>query len=318
MGRSIPRLVFPLLALCAVCAASREVKAEGEITVARGEGAESCPDAAELQRIASASHAPASTTHGYRVTFERTATTFRAEIVDETTKRIRRLIDRGARCAPLGDAVAVVLATMWGSERMEESPEPAPQVPPPQPPPPPVLPREASPPPSLATRTHWIAGAGGGIAAGLVRPIAPALIADIALERAWFAMALGVLWIPDQAIDLSPGTVHVQLAAANVRGCAFFGRDTRLGLCARFFAGALDARGTGYEVSSHETRPWLAGGLDVFLGGALPITTMRYRLSTSAIVPIHAEAFSVSGVGTAYETPAIGGLVTLSIEVGTR
>jgi hypothetical protein len=130
---------------------SKDARADGDLTVTREEGAQSCPNASELQRLAVASRAlPAAHTHRYRVTFQRT-TGFRAEIVDETTRRWRRVQDASPGCGPLGQATAVVLATMWGSEGIEAAAPAPPPAPPPATTPPPATSTEA--PPSSAPPT---------------------------------------------------------------------------------------------------------------------------------------------------------------------
>jgi hypothetical protein len=273
-----------------------------------------CPDAAELQRLAAASRVPSAPppTHVYRVTFERVDGVYRADVVDQTARRTRRLEDTGLECMPLGQAVAVVLATMWGSERDEAAPPSAPPVP--------AAPvdRAAPPGPFQSTRSHWIFGAGLGLAAAIVRPAAPALLADAALDHAPLSVAIGAFWIPSQRLGLGPGVVDVQLAAGTARGCAFAWISTRLGVCGRIFAGALQASASGFDANMQKTRPWFAAGLEIFVDGPLPVALLRYRAAAAAIVPFHAEAFSVAGAGSAYDTPALGALLTLSLEIETH
>jgi len=132
------------------------------------------------------------------------------------------------------------------------------------------------------------------------------------------ALSLGALWIPTQRLDLAPGAVNVQLVAGEARLCAFAWTRTQLGGCGAFLAGALSAEGAGYSIVTQATRPWLAVGAQLFVDGPLPFPLLRYRGAVEAIVPVHAEAFSVNGVGVAYDTPAFGGLLTLSVEVRTR
>lgn len=303
-----------LLLAVAMSAAPRDARADAEVTVAREDAAE-CPDAAELRRLAASSRVPSAAppTHAYRVSFERADRVHRAEVVDETASRTRSLEDKGPGCAALGQAVAVVLATMWGSERDEAAAAP------------PVAPAPVAPvdrpvrlPASRSIGSRWIFGAGSGLAAAIVRPAAPAVLADAALERSPLSLAIGALWIPRQRVGLASGTVEVELAAGTVGGCAFAWTETRLGVCGRVLAGALLAGASGFDANLRKTRPWFAAGLEVFVDGPLPVALLRYRAAAGPIVPLHAEAFSVAGVGSAYDTPAVGGLFTLSVEMATR
>jgi hypothetical protein len=310
----------PLALAAALWAASRAASADAELAITiGGDAADQCPSAAVLRRLAVASVAPAagSPTHAYRVSFERSRNGYRADVVDETSPRIRSLADRGPGCAPLGQAVAVVLATMWRSEQegRDESPKVSEPTSAPSPPAP-TVPVETSRPTSRPASTRWILGAGAGLAASIVRPVAPSFLTDIALERTSLSLALGAFWIPPQRLALGPGSVDVQLLAGAARGCVFGGHGLLLGACARLFAGALQAGGSGYDLNARETRPWLAAALEIFAAGPLPLASLRGRASLGAIAPLHAEAFSVTGAGTAYDTPAFGGLFTLSLEVG--
>jgi hypothetical protein len=168
--------------------------------------------------------------------------------------------------------------------------------------------------PDEPTVLRWVFGASAGAAVGIVRPAAPALLVDAALERAPLSIAVGVFGVPPQGLDLGPGTVDVQLLAATARGCIFAGRRTMLGLCARAAAGAVHARGSGYDTNTDSTRPWIAVGPEGFVGVPV-IAPLRLRAAAAALVPLHAETFSVGGAGVAYDTPAVGALLTVSVEV---
>jgi hypothetical protein len=41
-------------------------------------------------------------------------------------------------------------------------------------------------------------------------------------------------------------------------------------------------------------------------------------LAVSAIVPLQQVVFTVGGAGSAYDTPPVGGLVTLALDLGSR
>ena len=315
MGRRAVRFLFAI----AMASAPGDARAEADLDVTHGEGAEQCPQAAELLRLVVSSWAPAllSPTHVYRVSFE-WAGGYRAEIVDETAKRTRRLEDKGGDCAPLARAAAVVLATMWDSEGREGASvtDPAPQ--PPAPPRTGTVDAVDSSKRGSASPPRWLFGAGVGLAEGILRPAAPAFLIDGAFEYGHGSISIGALWIPAQHIGLRPGAVDVQLIAARAGGCASLWETTRLGVCGGAFAGDLLAASSGYSIDMHATRPWVALGLELFVDGPVPLAPIRYRAAVGAIVPVHAEAFAVAGAGVAYETPPFGGLFTLSLVVATH
>jgi hypothetical protein len=312
MGRRCVRYGLAM----ALAFAARHARADARVSVVRGEGADQCPDAPELQLLAASSSARsiAPPTHEYRVSFDRAVAGYRAEIVDETKGRTRTLQDASSGCAPLGHAAAVVLATMWGSEAEDE----APHAPPPQERAPPESVDRVPSPPSPPLSTHWLLRAGSGLAEGVVRPVAPAIVADGAFELGPASLSIGALWIPGQRLDLGPGSVNVQLIAGAARLCAFAWTRTRLGGCGGFFAGELSAKASGYSLVTQASRPWFAMGAELFVDGPLPFSPFRYRGAVEAIIPVHAEAFSVTGVGVAYNTPAFGALFTLSLEIESQ
>jgi len=267
-----------------------------------------------VRRFALAAMAPSLSppTHAYHVSFDRSGGAYRAEIVDDTAGRTRRLEDTGAACGPLGQAVAVVVATMWSSERDEASPVPVP-LPPPAPP---RVEPAPTPPPVRVRNPRWVFGAGAAVAVAVVRPAAEALIADGAIEFAHGSLSIGALWIPVQRIDVTPGSIDVELIAGSLRGCAFLGRETSFGFCAKILAGVLRAEGSGYTTDVERTRPWAAIEPEVFIGRSL-FSWVRVRASAGPIVPLHAETFSVTGAGAAYATPVVGALAALTLEVAT-
>jgi hypothetical protein len=295
--------------VAAVVAMPAIARADADLNVERADDLPRCPDAAQLRRVARpfvASSAPPAT-HAYRVVFTRFEGKLRAEIVDETAGRVRRLEDSGTECAPLGQAVAVVLATMWSSEKSQ--PEPTPALPPPPPPAPP-------PPPIAAPRPRWQLAEGAALAIGLIRPAAAAMRLDGGIHFTRFSLRIGALWVPEQRIEVAPGGVTVQLISGDASGCAFLAFRTELGLCADVYAGGIFAAGTGYSQDASRSRPWFAIGPEAFIDGPLLRRWLRYRVAAAAIVPLHAETFAVEGVGAAYDTPPVGALLSLSIEQG--
>ncbi len=326
-------LLEACLALVAVTAVAHDARADSDLTVTRGEGATDCPDGVTLRRLALASAASTepSPAHLYRVSFERSGSTIQVQIVDDTASRTRRLDDAGAGCTAIAQAAAVVLATLWASEGSDAEPASgaASSASPPPPAPSPPAPVAPTVPASRAEddaagdgsssptrRARWVFGAGGALVAGTVRPLAPGLLVDGALEMAHASLGLGALWIPTQDIDVAPGSVAVQLIAGTLRGCAFLGEVTQVGICAEFLGGQLHGAGGGYSRNSEGSSAWLAIEPAAFVTRSL-FGLVRGRVSAGATVPIRAETFSVTGEKVAYDAPAVGGLFSLALEIAT-
>ena len=297
-----------LLAAVALTTTALDARADPTLEVVRTDEALGCLDGAELLALASQVQSTMTSTasHAYRVSFERSNRVYRAEIVDQTAPRTRHLEDVGPECAPLGRAVALALATMWGTEQE------APVQPPPPPPATLVTPRSPQP----RVPPPWLLSAGAGLALGIVRNVAPAIVADSGFEHPHFSWALGGLWIPLQTLQLAPGSVDVQLLAGSVRGCGWVLEPTHVGLCARVLGGQIVARSHGYDFDGQQSRPWVAIGLEAFIEGALG-PRLRYRPAASVLAPLRDAAFSIQNIGTAYTPPPIGALFTLALELST-
>jgi hypothetical protein len=110
----------------------------------------------------------------------------------------------------------------------------------------------------------------------------------------------------------------VDLVSGLAKACGSLFAVTRLGACGGFFAGALSAAASGYTGNSQATRPWFAATAELFVDGPLPFSVFRYRLGVSGIVPVRTEVFRITDVGVAYDTPALGGLLTLALEIETH
>ncbi len=325
-------LLEACLALVAVTAVAHDARADSDLTVTRGEGATDCPDGVSLRRLALASAASTepSPAHVYRVSFERSGSTIQVQIVDDTASRTRRLDDAGVGCTAIAQAAAVVLATLWASEGSDAEPAPgaaSSASPPPAPSPPAPVARKvpasraeddgaAHGSPSPTRRARWIFGAGAALVAGTVRPLAPGLLVDGALEMAHASLGLGALWVPTQDIDVTPGSVAVELIAGTLRGCAFLGEVTQLGICAELLGGQLHGAGGGYSRNSEGSSAWLAIEPAAFVTRSL-FGLVRGRVSAGATVPLRAETFSVTGEKVAYDAPAVGGLFSLALELAT-
>jgi hypothetical protein len=284
-------------------------RADAELAVARSDDASGCPDAETMRSLVATGAGSSLRTpaHAYRVDFSRSDASYRAVIVDLTTGRTRRLDDTGLGCGPLGQATAQVVATMWSSERDEPESSPPAVAPPKAEEPRPVTRPERS--------ARWILGAGPMFAFAIVRPAALALGGAGGVELDHVSVGLGALWIPPQRIDVAPGSIDVDLVAGSAWGCVFRGDETRIGLCGRLFAGALQGEGSGFTSNEQRVRPWFA--IEPELNAEHVFGWLRGRAAAGAVVPLHAETFSITGAGAAYATPVVGGLASLSLMIAT-
>jgi hypothetical protein len=286
--------------------------AEANLVVTRADDAQQCPGAEEIRALSLAALPPSvpPPTHAYRVSFAQSGSLFEAVIVDETAQRTRVLSDTKPGCSALGQAVAVIVATMWSSERDETNP-------PPPPPSPSTGVDQALPVnPPHASGPRWVFGTGASTAVSVVRPVAPALLADVAVEFAHASLAVGALWIPAQRIDVAPGSIEVQLVSGLLRGCAFLGSEFHVGVCATALAGALHGEARGFTSDGQRTASWFAIEPDVFVDRSLG-WWVRVRLAAGAVVPLPPADFAVSNAGAAYLGPAVGGLFSLSVEIAS-
>jgi hypothetical protein len=163
---------------------------------------------------------------------------------------------------------------------------------------------------------HWLFGAGAAAAAAVARPLAPAFTADASFVYGNASFGVGGLWIPTQRIALGPGAVDVGLVAGSVVGClAWLGH---FGLCGGLLAGRLAADGHGYSSGTNHDRPWFALDLEAFVRGSSALPWLGYRVSLGPLLPLHSETFSVAGVGVAYDTPPVGALLRVALELRAR
>jgi hypothetical protein len=306
------RATLGLLAALTLTGSVHVAYAAPGLQVSRTEQAWECPDAQELQQKASLleSATAAAATHDYRVTFERTRRGYRAQMLDSTTQppRVRELDDVGPECAPLGRAVALALATLWATELLATPPTPPSPAPPTAPAPPPA------PTPAPTPVWVWRLDAGAGVAVGLVRPVAPLLVADSGFARGPFSASLGAVWVPAQNLPLGPGQLEVQLLAASARACAWTApARLRAALCARLLAGEALAKSRGFDLDAQQSRPWAAAALDAPLDLSL-FRPLRALFCASLLLPLRDQSFSVLNVGVAYQPPPLAALFSLSLE----
>lgn len=317
-------------------------RAEAVVRVARGSGAEGCPDAPTLANaVSSALGRPslAAATPGasgahtaFDVTFERLPSGKGFHAVLRATGRRsgeRTLSESGDDCAGLGEALTTMLVIVLDPQTTNvtiDVPAPPTTLVPPEDGPAPdedtgprVLP-EAS-----RSTIRVSAGAGLALTHGLLPEAAAAVRAELAVRgRAPFSLAPGLLYAPEQSRAFPPGEVSVSLFSGALAGCYLpfdRSRDSgalpRLSLCLVPMAGALRGIGRGYETPRSVSRPWAAIGADARLEGDL-LGPLGWTFGGSAIAPITREKLAVTGLGLVHDPPPVAFVGTLGLRIVLR
>ena len=301
----------------------------GHLVVRRDEAAADCPDEAALAAATLALGTPSPTAAEpleIEVSFRRAASGYVAEVrASGRTEGVRELAKEGATCAPLAEAVSVVLAVLLDLTPREPPAAPAAPPPPAPPPPPPaerptapqspapsVEPTEPTEPLSVGLRIEGGAAyrlVGDGFA-GTV-----SLAAGPRLDR-WEA-SLGALWAPRGNADYLGHSIEMSLVSGRLGGCAWLQRTrTRadVGVCAGFSVGNLHAQGRGFPTEETANDAWLA--FDAGVAGRLPLTRKwALRLTISAVVPTRAQTYTASGSSEVLDHSAAAALFQLGPEL---
>jgi hypothetical protein len=303
--RIVPRLLsFALFAF----SPGAHAQPIAPIVVERGAGAERCPEAetlairVELIRGRPAIGLPAP----YRISFARTDDRFVATIRNEATAGVRTLEHDGAQCAALGNAVALTLALLFDSDVAPPKIEP-PLVPVPSTlaPAPPV-----APPPPPAPRDVTVA-IGGSAIAGVLRPVSPALVAEMGVRWDVFRVSGGAVFAWPSDIALGPGTVRQRLGGGLARFCiAPWQRGVlRLDACSGVAVAQVVGEAHGYTRNERHGRLWLAIPVEAALSGWS--SRIGWEIAAAALLPIERPDFSIDGAGVAYASPPVGAMLTL-------
>jgi hypothetical protein len=279
------------------------------LVVERGVGAEPCPDADALSlRIDQIRGRSAREVAGtYHISFVRKTDGFAAVIsTGPNGANVRTLENNGPTCAELAKATALTVALLFDSDvAVKKNPPPpvAPIAPPPPPPPPP--PER----PRIRREATFELGAMG--LAGVVRILSPAATAEAGIAGSRWRMSLGALWAIPQTLDLGPGTVDEHLMSGLVRTCFAPYREgwMRFDVCTGAFVGLVSGEAKGFTSNEHHTRPWVAVPLELVL--ARWSAPVGWELSAGALLPLRRQDFSVEGLGVAYKSPPVGGMLSL-------
>ena len=330
-----------------VCGWSAGARAQAPpLNVRRGVDAQDCPDATRLADDVAAIRGPAAAaaTTAYTVDFTRDGQTFSAGIhTGPTGANVRLLEARGQTCRALAHAVAVTLALLFDSDKVESmdakpspagTPEPAPVTssspsaapiatssPSPAPaatsspssaPVATASPSPEAPTPDAGKRLREATLALGTTGLFVVlRPFAPGLSGELGLEiRRWRA-ALGGLAVFPQTLELGPGTVQESLLGGSVRACyaPWRGARLRFDVCTGALIGAVKADGQGFTRNAAQTRPWLAVPLEAAM--AVFAGPLGLELGAGGLASLQRPDFSVDGLGVAYRSPLVGATVSL-------
>jgi hypothetical protein len=151
--------------------------------------------------------------------------------------------------------------------------------------------------------------------------VTPALTAGIVwAPRPFLGVHAAVLWLPEGAARVAPGTVAVDLRAARVGLCAapWPGRRAfRPAGCGEIAAGAIRGRGAGYAVDRTATRPFVAAGAALEIAGAFA-DRWRYFVQAGAVVPLRAQEFTIDNLGSAHRTASAAALGVAGVRFALR
>jgi hypothetical protein len=289
------------------------------LRVERAAGTEDCPDAIALSERISAIRGRDDTPNdsSYQVSFTHTGDTFSSVIRSGPNGESQRVLQgHGSTCAALAQATAVTLALLFDSQPDRKPP------PPPEPPKPAPAPQVesslvapvAADPQASRVRVDSTFSVGAVGLAFVLRPLSPAFTGEVGLQVKRWRAGLGVLWNPAQSLPLEPSEGHVSesLLSGTARSClALVGAQSlHLDVCTGLFVGIVKAQAVGFTVNQPERhRAWLAIPLELSLADTSG--PVGWELSAAALGSLVHHDFEVTHLGTAYDAPRVGALLTL-------
>lgn len=311
------------------------------LSVSRGAGAETCPDAdalaEELSRRIAPENAPP-TPLDLSVDVAREGDAFVAAIHVEGRKHGERVLRaEGPACDALHDALVVMLLVLLDEERAATAPVPGaatiPSTPPAAPPgiepsPPqheaPAQPAASAPQQAEKARqppTIWIAAGGGATVYGVPVTWSGVLLGDLAVRLGAFEVSAGSFWVAPRTITAPPGHVTVNSAGGRARGCYALTPEhtggTRLLGCAQGMYAALTGEAsdvfTGHASATRDW--WLAGGS---AEATYPLTPrLDVGISFSVLATLgKRESFTVNGLkgNPVFDSGAVVGIAAARLE----
>lgn len=305
--------------------------AGGTLRVTRSETAADCPDDITLQSstlaLGTVPPAPSSDPLNVDIDFERDEDGYVARIrTSGRSEGVREVRKPGNTCAPLAEAVSVVLAVVFDLLPPEPGPQaPGPEAPPEPTPvaPPPAKPAPPLPPPERARETRpgtefsFGVAAQGGLAYGL---LGDALVGAVSLgvrpRFGRFDIGIGGLWAPNRTIEYLDGTVSVSVWSARIGACGWLNPSVLkpdLAACLGFLVGSLNGSGEDFDEPGNASDLWLA--FEAGAAGRVPLArNWALRLGISALIPTRQQSFEIRGGGTAFESSPAAVLLELGPE----
>lgn len=303
--------------------------AGGTLTVVRDEATRGCPDEDALGRATLALGTPQEHTGKVEVTVEFQRDAFGYGAVVRTRGPgggERELRKPGPDCAPLAEAVSVVLAIVFDLAPRDApaEPEPAPEAEPaPAQASPPraeaeVRPRPAPPPEHTGPTLLLGAGAHGGGAYGLLgnAPVG-AVSGAVRAQLARWELGAGALFAPHRRVEYLGRAVVLSVLAGRLGACAWLSPSRSrpdIALCAGALLGRLRGEGRGFYRDSTANELWLAAEAGAAVRVPI-VSNVALRLGISAIVPSRRQEFTVLRAGTAFESSPAAGLLELGPEL---
>jgi hypothetical protein len=131
---------------------------------------------------------------------------------------------------------------------------------------------------------------------------------EVGISTPRFRAALGAAWAPPVSTALWPGEVSTGLAFGTMRLClAPTSGPLRIDLCSGLYGGVETARASGFTVNEEQEREWLA--LPVEIAASAWTRRVGVELGAGALIPIARGDFGVDGLGVAYRSATVGGIV---------
>jgi hypothetical protein len=321
-----------------------------ELAVERSAEAQDCPGSVELTaRVERILQRPLPKTHEptdaelvrIAVEFARSSAGYTATLHFHGPKTgERHLLDRGASCEALADAVSVTIALSLdrelerqaarGESKAADSPGEKPEaestrsVPSVAPAATPGDRRAGS--SSCAAAEARMSGHAwdlsvlieGGPALGFGAPAAFTLAEHLQarLRRSWL-FDLGFHTVLPGTSDSGAGGVRTAWLFGSARVCYVWGGDYSVGPCTLFGAGRVRGVGVGYRESRSDDLTWSALGGAVLAQGPL-LGPAFWGLSGTLWVPLRRLTFSVENLGVVWRASPVSGAVMLGVGVRFR
>ena len=202
-------------------------------------------------------------------------------------------------------ATAVTLALLFDSDAYleeEHPPEPVPRL---------VAPvvTIAAPPPPPRGATLSVGAAG---LVGILGPLSLAGTAETGAAIGLLRAGVGALWALPETHTLGPGHVREELLSGLVRLChsPLQRRRLRMDVCSGAYVGATTGDAGGFSTNGQRSRLWVAWPAELVLAYA-PARHLSWELSAGALWQVRRSDFGIDGLGAAYRSPVVAGLVSL-------